>query len=597
MSSLSIYSSAAKMRQPSLGQDKEVISATAEVMSFNYILVNKPLIIKRWEKYASGGELQQNIQSWLDDGSNNCQVQVRLHMMDALVPRSYKFSAERSATQYCYRYMLPATWVLPDAEEKRAEEISRAVKWWSYIRQRGFARKHEPRSSGNIPECPAFIQRMKQALKSLESETVENRRMRRQAQRNINDDDVGDATSEQIITNDSTTTKLSPGRFGQLWRKQKRCWSNFASGSGMMVSPGFEAVWRSIDRAKIVGFINLQNESGENESLNDTIQNMHIVIEFRGDGFVMGQIPRVISALVGITNGWLPQNFFATSTRPDMYMPVSTIPPCLDRRLYFHSARYHFHELTSNGNGMSNDSDAAFVKTLNSDSQSEEDWEMKLREKLLGRDSPTKNSTSKEEKDWLLELRDVISPDLRQQIEKAETETLAEQTHADEGDPAILPEVDTDAPPGAFSTTLELLRDIVENGKWPATSDARSRVIKSPAGSSKSNLVTKKKATISQFPRNEDDSISSGSFTVVNPQLWDGDQPLANDLFPELTKSVYKLEEEIIRQTNSPLPAADGMKRSSSQQRSLSTHCAVNRNGELINCALVIKLLLSKHPS
>ena len=350
----------------------------------------------------------------------------------------------------------------------------------------------------------------------------------------------------------------------------------------MMVSPGFEAVWRTMDRAKIVGFIDPQNESesGKSESLNDTIQNMHIVIEFRADGFVMGQIPRVISAFVGITNGWLPQNFFAISTRPEMYMPVSTIPPCLDKRLYFHSARYHFHELTSNANGMSDDSDGAFVKTINSDSQSEEEWEMKLREKLLERDSIT--TGGKVEEEWLLELRDTVSPQLRRQIETAETEATAEQTHADKEVTESLPNVDTDAPLGAFSTTLELLRGVVENGKWPATSDARSRVIKSPVGSSKSKLATKKRATISQFPRNEDDSILSGSFTVVNSQIWLGDLPLANDLFPELTKSVFQLEEEIIRETNSPLPAAEGMNRSSSQRRSPSTHCAVNRNGEFI---------------
>ena len=240
-SSALTYSSAAKMRQPSLGQDEEVICATAEVLSFNYILINKPLAIKRWKEYASSGKLQQNIQSWLDDESN-CQVQVKLHMMDALVPRSSKFYAERSATQYCYRYILPVTWVLPDDKERRDEEISKAVEWWRYIRQRGLARKHEPRNAGNTPECPTFIQRMKQALKSLESETVGNRRVRRQAQRESDDNDGSDdVTSEPSTTNDFTTTRLSPGRFGQLWRKQKRCWSNFASGSGMMVSPGKSA--------------------------------------------------------------------------------------------------------------------------------------------------------------------------------------------------------------------------------------------------------------------------------------------------------------------------------------------------------------------
>ena len=150
------------------------------------------------------------------------------------------------------------------------------------------------------PDSPQFIKRLKQSLKAAESETVPNRRSRRQAAANeknntntvtessINDLDLDD----ELAINDSSPIRLAPGRFGQLWRKRRRCWSNFAHPqlTGMASSPGHEAVWRTMDRARIVGFVDLQNNENDDG------------VEFRADGFVVGQIPRVISALVAMTN-------------------------------------------------------------------------------------------------------------------------------------------------------------------------------------------------------------------------------------------------------------------------------------------------------
>lgn len=298
------YSTAAKMRQPSLGQDKGVKCAVAEVLSFNYRLSNTPMVISKWKEFASSGILQTNMQAWLDEHRDD-QVQIQLHNMDLLVPRSSKFYAERSATQICYRYVFPISWILPNDKDNRDEEMARAMDWWKYISNRSSInhRTHEPRGK-NSPLCPIFIKKLKQSLKQLESKTVANRKLRRQSQREISDDDNEDTNNVMSIDIESEstgTTRLSPGRFGQLWRKEKRCWSNFADGKGLSVSPGFEAVWRTIDRAKIVGFI--QNEK-KNDSLDDIIQNMHIVIEFRADGFVIGQIPRLITSLVASTNEW-----------------------------------------------------------------------------------------------------------------------------------------------------------------------------------------------------------------------------------------------------------------------------------------------------
>jgi hypothetical protein len=340
----------------------------------------------------------------------------------------------------------------------------------------------------------------------------------------------------------------------------------------MASSPGYEAVWRTMDRAKIVGVIDLQgcndvNGKSNINSMEDTMQGMHIIIEFKADGFVVGEIPRIISAVVAMTNGWLPANFFDISTRPEVYLPPPTPPPSLQRLYYFQSARYHFHELASNTHGGS------FARAINAGSQSELQWEEHLREKLIS--CVTSSVSKRMENDWLSDLSNVVSPDLRRRVESFEAEHLEHHTQEIvRGTSSILPLVQTDAPVGAYSVTLALLREIVEKGLWPATSEARSRVIKSPGGSSGNILATKKRTIASSFPGN---TISSGSFTVINEQIWQSDDlPLGNSLFAPLRKAVFELEEEIIRK-NSPITAANGM--SLSSLRRPSTHCAVNRNG------------------
>jgi hypothetical protein len=92
-------------------------------------------------------------------------------------------------------------------------------------------------------------------------------------------------------------------------------------------------------------------------------------------------------------------------------------------------------------------------------------------------------------------------------------------------------------------------------------------------------LATKKGAVATAFPGN---AQSSGSFTVVNIDLWNEGSgiplPAANTLFPELARSVYELEKEIIEK-QVPIPMAKGMSRDGSSffRRPPSTHCAVNR--------------------
>jgi hypothetical protein len=102
------YSSAAKNRQPSLRQDNEVIGATSEVLSFNFKLSCKGTVIKKWKNYASSGQLYDDMQSWLEESVYKIQI----HSLDALVPRSKKFYAERGCSQRSYRFILPLRWLM-----------------------------------------------------------------------------------------------------------------------------------------------------------------------------------------------------------------------------------------------------------------------------------------------------------------------------------------------------------------------------------------------------------------------------------------------------------------------------------------------------
>ena len=67
------------------------------------------------------------------------------------------------------------------------------------------------------------------------------------------------------------------------------------------------------------------------------------MIELRGDGFLEGQVCRIVGAAVAIANGWLPSSFFEYATRGTA---GGVVAPCAPKeRLVFDGARYDFHEL------------------------------------------------------------------------------------------------------------------------------------------------------------------------------------------------------------------------------------------------------------
>lgn len=567
------YSTAAKLRQPSLRQDDEIMGAASEVLSFNYRLsiprASTSDASKKWKDYIISNHLFEDTQSLLDTEAESDQVQIRLHAMDALLPRSYKFYAERGCSQRSYRYLLPMRWLNFEINDK--DETNRLIEWVRDLSVTSMSERiHQPRGVNSV--APSSIAKLKQTLKALESRTVPNRKVRRQeASASAADGDVVDSKSDIFVTNTGPIRLLlSPGRYGQLWRKERRCWSNFCHPElrGLSASPSYDATWRTIDKAIIVGFLNHTDKGA-----NNGIESLYAVVEFRGDGFILGQIPRLISTVIAMANGWLPDNFLEVATRPDVYIAAPPMFPFTDKMLYFHSPRYHFHELTArSGDGSTDFNSQTFDSCI--DASIEYVWENNLRNELSLQSSSIGTS---EEADWLSELRDTISSSIKREMDvvsKNMAEFTLNQTDHNESDLHML---DTDAPAGAYSDTLELLRKVVQTKQWPATSQARSRVIMKPSGSTDKILATKKGSVTTAFPGN---AQSSGSFTVINMDLWSEDSgvplPAANSQFPELARSVFDLEREIIK-SQTPLPMADGMSRDRPISRPPSTHCAVNR--------------------
>ena len=347
----------------------------------------------------------------------------------------------------------------------------------------------------------------------------------------------------------------------------------------MAASPSHDATWRSVDKASIVDILNLTHPKGEGIEVNE-LDNVYVVLEILGDGFLLGQIPRLISTIVAMANGWLPTDFFEMATRPDVYIKPPPLAPFTDSLLYFHSPRYHFHELTSKSEDSSIGTNQMFDNCISGSTRTENTWEKKLRNKLRLQSTSLKPQV---EAEWLSSLRDDISASIRKNMQVASSNKAdytvgqAELEKENGSSTESLPK----CPEGAYAHTLDLLRTIVNNEQWPATSMARSRVIKVPSskGSTESVLTNKKGTVGTKFPGN---AQSSGSFTVVNMEIWNDDigmpLPAANSRFPDLARSVFDLEKHIIESYTS-IPNADGMKRGldSSLPRPPSTHCAVNR--------------------
>ena len=512
--------SAANLRHPSLKQENGCCSAS------DYIGIRFEDTSLRATSLASminenddvRQQLLRDIQSKLDETSSATNEVAVLDIQT--LPLSSRFHAEQSCTQRVYHYLLPLDWLL--LEETERDDMNE----WCRT-QRLSQKQHQNHSSK-----PKVLQRLKQALQSLESANLSN-----------------DRSYKETTTSDTTSSQsslASPGRFGALWAKERRCWHNFAATG--TINPGNDCVWRAVDKAKVAEIIPLEETNS-----------FAAVIEIRGDGFVTQQVSRMVGAVVAIVNEWLPRNFIQTAVRPDLTLETPLAPP---GRLYFAGGRFHFLEATK---------DISIV----ADNERTKEWKRKLQRSMMQQAS--RGASTEAEHAWLQNLQNVDVPRIRVQLNTILDEDTARQQEQQNLRRKIKPDIPDDSsvasgisieseepPPPLFQETLSLLRAIVANQKWPPTSKARSRVIKSHSSSSVDSISSSY----------DGQRFQSGSFIVLNRHLVkDRKVPIGNELFPKLSSAVFDLEVELSKSVKTTR-GSDGI------CRPPSSHCAINRNVE-----------------
>lgn len=202
------WSTAAKLRQPSLRQDNQVLCAASEVLSFNYRIV-LPLASYTWNDYVTSGNLFGDLQSTLDTRMDG--VKIQLHAIDAAVPRSAKFEGERGCSQRSYRCLLPIRWLNFQSSDKYERKV--LIDWVKGITEMS-ERKHQPR--GDTVKAPECIMKLKQVLKAAESRTVPNRRMRRQSITTTTSSSIDENTD--VLVANAGPIRLSPGEDCLLYK-------------------------------------------------------------------------------------------------------------------------------------------------------------------------------------------------------------------------------------------------------------------------------------------------------------------------------------------------------------------------------------------
>lgn len=489
--------------------------------------------------------LLERTRACLDDHRDISGVHVRVLACKWLSPKN-RFHAERSCTQRTYHYLLPMRW-LPHGEELE--------KWWLEDNaqgdgQIGDAKKMERNSAhhtNRFKSRPPFnsLRLMRDALRNAESVTAPNRRVRRKPLQGRGRMEEAVNTRFEKCNGSLKNMKMAVGRFGALANKERRAWHNFADPNLKGdASPNQEPVWRVLDRARILSFFKRCRELDHKEEV-------HAILEFRGDDFVHEQVRRVVGTALAVAHGWLPSNVFDMATRVDAFTETALAPP---GRLYLEGSRFHFDELLT-GKGFFEDDDTVG----GGEDFSVEATKCWVHEHLLQHRST--QEAALEEDLWLQELRDTVSPQI---YTKLNAEGKARE-QLSRGSPGILAST-----PKSYTLVLKLLREIVASGTWPGTSVARSSVIR-----------MEEKSKTKQG--------CCGSFTIVNPNFQGGvykhgigssSLPLGNDKFPDLVDAVFQLEERISQ-------LGLGREKGNSQRgdfpvtkRAPSSHCAINCNAQ-----------------
>ena len=508
--------SVSKLRHCSLAQEKGC-AADADVMVMSFLA---PAAITSTDPERQDRHRQEHFLSNLIESTNEILRQsTTLNGLNVtlssckLLSSDSRLHAERSCTQRVYHYLMPVRW-LPGGKD--------IEKWWMRSeKDEGLsasdrANHHISRVQARLP-CNSLLL-LKNALRSAESATP--------------------------ISNTLSQGRDAAGRFGTLANKIRRPWHNFADPNLLGdASPNNEPVWRVIDRARQTQFRTCNNQ-------------VFAILEFRGDDFLPEQVRRIVGTALAMTHGWLPSNTFELLTRRGVFIEAPLAP---EGHLYLAGARFHFEELRMNGQGIFDTNvDGLVVKQSDENGSDSGGSYSQIHQNLLL--NLSHETVQTKESLWLEELQSDVAPRIRERL----NDIISRKTL-----PLRLETTDELKPAHAcYAPALTILRNIVASGKWPATSAARSSVIR-------------------------EIDTNRGSFTVANPKFRQGvysetvgsdPLPLGNALFPELVDAVFELELSL-SEPDLECATAKGIELSkqacgSPLKRPPSSHCAVNCNAE-----------------
>jgi hypothetical protein len=195
------YSSAARLRHIALTQEP-LCAAASDVLVINF----------RASITVDEDAMRERIQTYLENQSDGvgCSLDIRV-LGIGNIPISANFHAEKDCTQRVYHYLLPLHWLTGGdlAKEWLLERPHRAISTSENLDWIG----NYPVNS-NV-ETPAVLLKLKKSLRLASSRTAWNRKERRRAAFSTHEHNNEVIPPLDIVT--------SPGRFGSLWRKERRC--------------------------------------------------------------------------------------------------------------------------------------------------------------------------------------------------------------------------------------------------------------------------------------------------------------------------------------------------------------------------------------
>ena len=279
-------------------------------------------------------------------------------------------------------------------------------------------------------------------------------------------------------------------------------WHNFCAGK---LSPSDSAAGRSVDKFQLI-------YDRENNRLNRICHGKeYLLIRVQGDGFLNEQIRRMVGTALAVFKGYLPETFCSFALDGNNIIDTPLAPP---RLLYLKQARFgfhtHFRSLFVGEPTCKSEIDALKDSGCN-DPIKDVGPSMIYANDLIASMCLSEYSSDDYITNWLLKLKDdcdririryeqIIDRRLRYKINKPI-------------------EVSREVPP-VYASVLCLLREADKSGNWPATSQARSKVM------------------------NVNDDVSAGSFSIGNT-LNGQKVPKGNFLFGELIDAIFELERKI----------------------------------------------------